>query len=369
MRFLVITDAPTLTQNNTYVAYAPYVNEMDLWMKYTKTTVISPNKYTKSLLVKPFKNKLVLKPIEPLIFNTFLNTLKSLLFLPILFFRIFNEIKKTDHIHLRCPGNIGLLSCFIQILFPFKPKTVKYAGNWDPNSKQPLSYRLQKMILSNTFLTRNCKVLVYGKWKNQSKNIIPFFTASYKKEEIEKIPEKKLNNTIHFIFVGTFSVGKQPFVSVNTIEELIKKGLKVTLDMYGNGALFEEVKSYVKNKSLSNCIFLHGNQPKEIVKKAFQESHFLLFISKSEGWPKVVAEAMFWGCLPISTKVSCVPYMLEEGQRGILVNSNTSYKEISSLVLKLVKDEETYKEMIRKAKNWSQKFTLDSFEESIKKFL
>lgn len=369
MKFLLITDAPTLIKDGQYVAYAPYVNEMDLWMKYTETTILSPNKYTKPLLVKPFKNKLVLKPIEPLIFNSFLNTCKSLLFLPTLFFKIFSEIKKSEHLHLRCPGNIGLLSCFIQILFPSKLKTVKYAGNWDPNSKQPFSYRLQKKILSNTFLTKNCKVLVYGKWEDQSKNIIPFFTASYREEEIEKIPDKPFNGIIRFLFVGTFSEGKQPFVSVKTTEELKKYGLNVRLDMYGDGALFDNVLSYIKENALEENIFLHGNQPKEIVKKAFQNSHFLVFISKSEGWPKVVAEAMFWGCLPISTKVSCVPYMLDEGERGVIVKSNISYKEISKLVLQLVQNEVSYKEMIQKARNWSQKFTLDTFEESIKKFL
>ena len=39
----------------------------------------------------------------------------------------------------------------------------------------------------------------------------------------------------------------------------------------------------------------------------------------SEGWPKVIAEGMFWGCLPIATRVSCVPNMLNNGKRGIIL--------------------------------------------------
>ena len=109
--------------------------------------------------------------------------------------------------------------------------------------------------------------------------------------------------------------------------------------------------------------------PKGVVKKAFQNSHFLLFISKSEGWPKVVAEAMFWSCLPISTGVSCVPYMLNEGERGILVNANARSKDISKQVLEMVQNGDCFQEMIEKAKNWSQQFTLNSFEEAIKEFL
>ena len=70
---------------------------------------------------------------------------------------------------------MGLIGAIVNILFPNKQKTAKYAGNWDPKSKQPWSYRLQKWILSNTFLTKNMQVLVYGEWPNQTKNIKPFF--------------------------------------------------------------------------------------------------------------------------------------------------------------------------------------------------
>ena len=44
----------------------------------------------------------------------------------------------------------------------------------------------------------------------------------------------------------------------------------------------------------------------------------LIFISKSEGWPKVVAESMWWGCIPISKPVSCIPEMLGYGKRGFI---------------------------------------------------
>lgn len=369
MKFLIVTHAVHKANKDSIYAYEPYIREMNLWLKYVdEVAILAP--FSNEPISKIESNysfeKVLLKPIKKFDVLSIYNIFKTIFKIPFICFKIFSGMVWADHIHLRCPGNIGLLGCLVQILFPSKPKTVKYAGNWDPNSKQPLSYRLQKMVLSNTFLTRNCKVLVYGKWKNQSKNIIPFFTASYRKGEIEKLPEKKLNDTIRFIFVGTFSEGKQPFLTVNTIEELAKKGLCVTLDMYGNGALFEEVKSYVKNKSLSNCIFLHGNQPKEIVKKAFQKAHFLIFISKSEGWPKVIAEAMFWGCLPIASQVSCIPYMLGEGERGILVKSNTTAKDISKLILEMIQHKNHYKNKVNHAENWSQQFTLDSFEEAIK---
>ena len=46
--------------------------------------------------------------------------------IPVICIQIFKGMLWADHIHLRCPGNIALLGCFIQILFPFKPKTIIY---------------------------------------------------------------------------------------------------------------------------------------------------------------------------------------------------------------------------------------------------
>ncbi|QTD37573.1 glycosyltransferase [Polaribacter batillariae] len=369
MKFLIVSNAPTLFKNKQYFSYEPYVREINIWAKNSNTAICSPYKFNKELLIDSFNFDFKKFKLVTFSVNSIPNILKTLFILPINLFVIFKAMLWADHIHLRCPGNVGLLGCFVQILFPKKPKTVKYAGNWDPKSKQPLTYKLQKWILSNTFLTRNCKVLVYGNWGNQSKNIIPFFTASYLEEDIIEIPEKDFSSTINFIFVGTFSKGKKPMLSVKTVEYLKKLHYKVRLYMYGNGVEFPSIKEYIENNNLENTIFLHGNQSKETVKKAFQKAHFLIFISQSEGWPKVVAEAMFWKCLPISSSVSCVNYMLQNGTRGDVVDVNINEIELSKIIINYLKNEETYKKKVLKAQNWSQKFTLDKFEQEIQKLL
>ena len=130
-------------------------------------------------------------------------------------------------------------SNLIQIFFPKKVKTAKYAGNWDPKARQPFTYKLQRWILSNTFLTKNIQVLVYGDWENQTKNIKPFFTATYSESEILNANfriQNKDQESIKFLFVGTLSKGKQPLYAIQIVEELFKKGKNVTLDLFGDGA-------------------------------------------------------------------------------------------------------------------------------------
>ena len=369
MKFVIITHVEHKKHSNKWFCYEPYVREMNLWNKYaSEVKIVAPTSIKSPLKIDSFYNK---KNIEVIkipkvnllsVFNIFIAFINA----PIICYRIFKVFIWADHIHLRCPGNIGLLGAILQVFFPSKNKTAKYAGNWDPRSKQPRSYRFQKWLLSNKYLTKNMKVLVYGRWEDQPKHIIPFFTASYHQKEIVEINNKPFNEKINFIYVGAFTKGKQPMIAVKTVLELANKGYSVVLNMYGDGEEFIRVNKFIKDNNIENYIFLHGNKPKDEIKKAFQESHFLLFISKSEGWPKVIAESMFWSCLPISSKVSCVPYMLDNGLRGGLINKED---EIVPLIESYLNDEIKYKEQLNKARLWSQMFTLESFEIELKKIL
>jgi glycosyltransferase involved in cell wall biosynthesis len=370
MIFGIITHAVHKIKDGQIYAYEPYVREMNLWGKYVdKIFIVAPLSVDeiRSIDSNYENSDIKLIAIPNFDITSFKNIIRSILVIPKVCNTIYKVMKEANHIHLRCPGNIGLLGCFLQIIFPSKIKTAKYAGNWDPKSKQPITYRLQKWILGNTSLTKNIKVLVYGSWPNQSKNILPFFTASYQQNEIEEIPKKDFNSIIKLLFVGVFSRGKQPLLSVKATHKLINKGHNLTLDMYGDGSEFIKVEKYISDNELDKHIKLHGNQPKEIVKQAFQKSHFLVFISKSEGWPKVVAESMFWTCLPVSTKVSCVPFMLDDGNRGCLINDNID--DIVEKIEQYIYDKKIYFQQVNRAKKWSQQFTLDTFEEAIKKLI
>ena len=368
MHFLTITDAPTLKKDGLYAAYAPYVNEMDIWFKYAdEVTIISPTSYDRELLLSNFKKDLQVISIPSLNLTTFFNVLKSIIVFPIIIFKLIRAMFKADHIHLRCPGNIGLLGCLIQIFFPNKIKTAKYAGNWNPKAKQPISYRFQKWLLSNTFLTRNMTTLVYGNWHNQTNNIKPFFTATYTNSDIEIPKVRNYSDVLKFIFVGSLVKGKRPLLTIKIVEALHKKGRKVFLDIYGDGILNKELQKYIVDNELVGVVKLLGNKEKKIIKESFKEAHFLILPSKSEGWPKAVAEAMFFGTIPITTPVSCVPFLLDYGNRGILVKPYL--EQAVDSIEKELNDIDRLKMMSINASKWSQTYTLDTFEVEIVKLL
>ena len=370
MRFLVITFAEHKSNNNNIYSYGPYVKEMNLWLKHVDEFV----------LVAPFKNTNVINidscydfnatkiySIPSLHFKSLKRFLFSLLSLPRIIWVLFLAMKTSDHIHLRCPGNVGLIACLVQIFLPSKMKTVKYAGNWDPNAQKPLSYKLQRWILSNTFLTKNTKVLVYGEWPNQSKNIVPFYTATYREDEKEAVKKRDLEGVIQFVFVGTLSTGKRPEYAIELVNELIKDGVNCKLDFYGEGEQRKSLEEFIISHGLTGCVSLHGNTNAKTVKAALKKTHFVVLPSKSEGWPKAIAEGMFWGAIPLATNVSCLEYMLDKGNRGILLNLNL--KTDTQAIKYILAQPEAFHSMADAAVQWSRQFTLDRFENDIKQSL
>ena len=368
MKLTVATHVIHNTQDTTYSAYAPYVREMDIWFKYfNEVEVVAPLSSSKQPLTKAYATNVSLTKVPSFQITGVWEVLKTVVKIPVVIFYLFRAFIRADHIHIRCPGNMGLLGCLVQICFPKKHKTVKYAGNWDPQSKQPVSYRLQKWILNNTFLTKNTRVLVYGEWPHTSKNIVPFFTATYHEAEKEPLYARTYHNSLKFVFAGTLSPGKRPLLVIQLVEELQKLGYQATLDILGDGVMFETLHTYITHHGLQPGIHLHGNLPVNEVKQYLKGSHFLVLPSQSEGWPKVVAEAMFWGAVPITTKVSCLPWMLDNGKRGILIDDDLAeaVKKIDSVL----KNKDLLPILSDTAAKWSRRYTLEYFEEALKKLI
>ncbi len=370
MKLLVVSGAPFIFKAEKGFAYGPYVKELIIWKKYVEDISFCCPVWNSEngLLIEeiPFQFQTLYKLID---FNlsSFSNVIKTIFLSFFNLMVIFKAMHKADHIHLRCPGNMGLLGCIAQIFFPSKKKTAKYAGNWDPKSAQPLTYKMQKWILNNTFLTKNMQVLVYGEWENQSKNIKPFFTATYFEFEKETVSKESLSVEASFIFVGSLVSGKNPMYAIKLVEKLVETNKNIVLHIFGEGIERENLEAYIKNNKFENSVFLYGNQNKETVKHFYKKSHFAILPSKSEGWPKAIAEGMFWGCVPITTNVSCLPFMIDYGNRGVLLEMKLEEDLIK--IKDILSNEKLFREMSVKALEWSQNFTTDRFESEIKKIL
>lgn len=367
--FLIITCVQHSSDGQFYYGYAPYVREMNLWVaKEKEVWVLAPltqGKIPGKIDLPYDHSNLKFIPVPAFDIQSLTNALKALFQVPYILWRMINLMRKAGHIHIRIPGNMGLLAMFSQILFPSKAKTIKYAGNWDPESSQPLTYKIQRKISNSEKLTKNASVLVYGNWLDSNDHVIPFFTASYWENEKEDVRKSPISEILKLVFVGAIYDGKNPIIGIQLAKLLKENDIKFSFKYCGDGVLRNEIEQISKDWGLEDEVHFLGNVNSDEVKNILKESHLLIFVSETEGWPKAVAESMFWGCVPVTSSVSCVPQMLGEGERGVLVPKDPEV--ILNEVKGLMNDPSKFELMSKNGMEWARTYTLERFQFEIEK--
>lgn len=371
MTLAIFTLVEHTFHNNKYYGYAPYIHQINLWIAHAEEVIVVAPKSASQTLdnIQEAYNHPNVRLVEVPTFHVkgIGGLLKTLVLLPGMFIKMSKVMRKADHLHFRCPSNVSAIALLVQMWFPSKRKTAKYAGNWDPKSKQPIGYRFQKWMLSNTKLTRNMKALVFGEWPNQSRNIIAFNSASFSENEKVAFVKRDYQKPFRFVCIGSLVEGKQPLLSLKIVEGLNKKGIEAHIDFYGEGVLRTDLEQYIVENQLEAVAKLHGNQTRATIIDALKQSDFSILPSKSEGWPKAISEAMFFRCIPIATKVSCLEWMLDYGKRGILIDNDL--ESAIDTISKTISSEAMLHELSLAAFEWSQQFTIERIQKDIAQVL
>lgn len=220
-------------------------------------------------------------------------------------------LQNSDYFHFRAPTSIGLF--VIPFLVMSKKKGwFKYAGNWN-QPDAPISYRIQKQFLIN----QSKAVTINGKWKNQNAHVHSFENPCVNSMEIE-LSRNQITKNKTTPFIGCFVGRLDDLKGVDKIVDLllypdIDKKIK-KFHFVGDSKIKE---GYIqKLKQCKIDIVFHGFLNRNDTFLVYEKSDFLFLPSKSEGFPKVIAEAASKGCIPIVSNV---------GSIGQYINSSNGF--------------------------------------------
>ncbi len=356
----VVSDTSLICKSDKIFAYEPVLRELEYlsilfhsvyWAGYLKLNKSGLN-YGESK-----KNTIHFKCLKATGGKGFFSKLKILINIPRYTVEIFSIIKKSDVVYSRGPSVPALITIFLSFFVKNKIYIHKYAGGWDLRNI-PFSYRFQRRILKSQKIAS----VIVSSSKNNLSHIKCYPNPCLNQDDIElgqsTIKSKIYGKGLNLCFVGRCEEAKGIIHTIKTLNILAEKNKLNQCIIAGEGN-YVKIKCMLNTAAKERTKFI-GVVGRSELNEVYLRSHFLLLPSKSEGFPKVVAEGANFGCIPIVFMLPGFDKMLKDNINAILLEQ---YDEIyiSERILSIWKNNEIVQKMALEASKFSKQFSYESF--------
>ena len=138
---------------------------------------------------------------------------------------------------------------------------------------------------------------------------------------------------------------------------------EVTLTLVGDGSEHEALMQMVNDMGLKNVTFT-GRVDNNEIYKYLDQADIMLSAPFADNMPVSILEGMNAGLLVISSCVGGVPYMIKNGNNGLLFDSDDSDK-LAELMLWAIENQTLSKAMIQKAKKDVNHYRWEGIKEQL----
>lgn len=147
---------------------------------------------------------------------------------------------------------------------------------------------------------------------------------------------------VRIVSVGR-AVVKKGFDTLLEALALLPDELNWRFDHIGGGDLLDQLKSQAEKLGIAKRITWHGAQPQERVIALYRQADVFVLPSRiapdgdRDGLPNVLVEAASQGLACLSTTISGIPELIENGRHGVLVEPEDA-QLLSDGLLRLARD-------------------------------
>lgn len=318
MKLLIVSHTPHYQRDGTILGFGPTVREIDhLTRLFSSVVHLAPlhREEAAPASALPYRSGVVsLRALPPAGGDGLVAKLGILLGAPAFLRMLRHELKTADIWHIRAPANVALLAMLAFPWLPERPCWVKYAGNWRPDGDEAASYRWQRGWLARP--RKNLVVTVNGSWPRDPAHVVPFRNPSFEAAELAEAGSEPRRlpasgEPLELLFVGRLDEPKGAGRALEILARARSLGIDARLSVVGTGPERSSFESRAEELGVGGETLFFGELPRAELAELYRRAHFLLLPSRSsEGWPKVLSEAMAYGALPLAGAVSSIPEVL-----------------------------------------------------------
>jgi glycosyltransferase involved in cell wall biosynthesis len=373
MRLLIVSHTPHYLRNGLLVGWGSTIREIDhLAEIFDEVVHVAPfHKGPPENAAAYCSSRVRVRSVPPAGGGRFLDKLAVLARVPSYARVIVDELRRSDVVHVRCPANISLIAIVLLIIMR-KPRLrwVKYAGSWRSSRSEALSYKFQRWWLYHNF--HRGLVTVNGEWSEQPVHIHSFLNPCLTDDELIEARvaglTKELSSPMRLLYVGRIETAKGVGTILKIVARLRQKGLSVSLDLVGDGPERRAFEREAINLDIQSITRFRGWLERSELTPLYRRAHILLLPSESEGWPKVVSEAMAYGAVPVASAVGSIPQYLERFGTGTAL-SPSDLEGYASAISDYVENPDAWKRESVKAVEAASLFTYSNYVGSVRRML
>jgi len=367
MKLLITSHVIHYQHEGRLYAYGPYAREIDQWADlFAEIEIASPCRcQAPPGDCLPFeRGNIRILPQKEAGGQTFRAKLGLVASIPAMAFGLARAMRRANAIHVRCPGNLGLIGVVLAPLFS-RRLIAKYAAQWNGGDGEPISARLQRAILRSRWWRG--PVTVYGAWPNSPQHVIPFFTSLLTAEQLERArasaKRERRGPGLRLLYTGRLSKAKNVDVLLRAAARVRGAGHEVSLTIVGEGPERGALEQIAAIEGMTAHAEFTGGLPFEAVIRHLEAADVLVLASETEGWPKSIAEAMAFGLACIGSNIGFVQQMLEG--RGFTVAPRDE-EALTAALLVIAKSPDRLAPMRQAAASWAQRYSLEGLRDALR---
>jgi glycosyltransferase involved in cell wall biosynthesis len=276
---------------------------------------------------------------------------------------------RADAVHAPIPGDIGTIGILLAFLL-HKRLLVRHCGNWFV--QRSAAERFWHWMMERSAGGRNVMLATGGSAEPPSKrnpNVKWIFSTSLTEQDLkvcvrngEQIPSA----TPRLIIIGRQEPGKGTELLIQSLPLILEEFPNTMLDVVGDGTALSQFKNLAASLGLENHISFHGKVNHNQVLSLLRRADLFCFPTSSEGFPKVVVEALACGLPVVTTRVSVLPELISGC--GILIEQDSAIA-IAKAVNDCLSDAGQYRAMSAKAGETAWKYSLERWRDTIGQML
>lgn len=279
---------------------------------------------------------------------------------------IWRSIGRADAVHAPIPGDVGTIGMLVALVRR-KRLFVRHCGNW--LAPRTIAEKLWKWTMESFAGGRNVMLATGGSPDPPSArnpNVGWIFSTSLSARSFVDSTPRRLSpdGSLRLAIACRQEERKGTDVVIDALPEIARMFPNVTLDVIGDGSQLSSLKERAGKLGMATRVRFHGKVAQsEVVARLAACDLFCYPTTASEGFPKVVLEAMSAGLPIVTTRVSVLPVLIGTDCGAVL--DEASAEQLAGAVCALCTNAASYAEMSRKSISRAREFSIERWRDTI----